>query len=238
MRSFTARAALAALLPSARADDFNSLQLLTQDQFHQLAQDLGAASSYKYLAPAAPLGLAGFDIAFSSSFTSLQYRDAWRAASAGSDVPSTVPVTSLRIAKGLPLGIDIGATLGALPGTGARLAGAELRWALLGGGVLEPAVGLRLSYSQISGVDQFSVSNTGVDLAVSKGFPIVTPYAGIGAVRTSAKAKGVATLASESPTQTRLFGGGHFNFGFVDLTIEADRTGKTSTVSGRLGLRF
>jgi hypothetical protein len=230
-------AALAAPL-AAQATELNTLQLLNQAEFNLLAKDLGAATSYKQLASAAPLGITGFDIAIASAFTSPANSQVWEKAAGGANIPATVPVPGIRIAKGLPFGIDIGASYLAIPEVKGKLVGAELRWAVLEGGLVSPAVGLRLALTKLSGVDQLSLTNTSFDVSVSKGFPFITPYGGVGVVGTSAKAKGVATLSDESPTQTRLFGGVHLNLGVFDITAEADRTGKTSSVNARVGFRF
>jgi hypothetical protein len=242
MKPMLAPAALAASLlaapMAASALEFNSLQLLSQSEFNLLAKDLGAATSYKGLASATPLGITGFDVAVHSAFTSIEYADVWSKAALGADVPSTIPVPGVRIAKGLPFGIDIGATLTAIPKVSGNLAGAELRWAIIDGGLVTPALGLRLAATRLSGVDQLSLNTTSIEVAVSKGFPVLTPYAGAGIVRTSTKANGVSTLSTESPSQSRTFAGLHVNLLAFDITVEGDRTGKTSSVNARLGFRF
>jgi len=57
---------------------------------------------------------------------------------------------------------------------------AEIRKAIFSGGVATPAVGVRISYSKLSGLDKLEVENKGIDLSISKGFAVLTPYAGIG----------------------------------------------------------
>lgn len=241
MKPLTTLAACAAALAAplaAWATDFDTLNNLSQAEFALFTKDLGAATSYKQLASAAPLGVAGFDIAVASAFTNTQYPDLWSKAAGNADIPGTVPVPGIRIAKGLPFGIDIGATYATLPKVDAKLAGVELRWALLEGGLVSPAVGLRVAATKLSGVDQLSLSNASFDVSISKGFPFITPYAGVGAVRTSAKVNGATTLQSESPTQARVFAGLHLNLGLFDITAEGDKTGKTTSYSARLGFRF
>jgi|JI8StandDraft_1071087.scaffolds.fasta_scaffold242880_1 hypothetical protein len=241
MKPLTTLAACAAALGAplaASATDFDTLNNLSQAEFALFTKDLGAATSYKQLASAAPLGVAGFDIAVASAFTNTQYPDLWSKAAGNADIPGTVPVPGIRIAKGLPFGIDIGATYATLPKVDAKLAGVELRWALLEGGLVSPAVGLRVAATKLSGVDQLSLSNASFDVSISKGFPFITPYAGVGAVRTSAKVNGATTLQSESPTQARVFAGLHLNLGLFDITAEGDKTGKTTSYSARLGFRF
>ena len=236
-------AALAAPL-AAQAVDFSNVQGLSAGEFDLLTKDLGAATAYKQLASAAPLGITGFDIAVGSAFTSLQNVDVWRKATGNADIPSTIPVPGVRLAKGLPFGIDIGATYMAVPKVSGHLVGAELRWAVLDGGLVSPALGIRIAGTQLSGVDQLSLNNLSADISISKGFPFLTPYAGAGIVRTSAKGKGVASTladgsaADDTVSQGRVFVGGHLNLGLFDITVEGDKTGKTSTYSLRAGFRF
>lgn len=240
MKLKLAPVALAAFLAAplaAQAAEFNTLSTLTQSEFNLLAKDLGAATSYKQLASAAPLGITGFDIAIASAFTAPANAEVWEKAAGGANIPSTVPVPGLRVAKGLPLGFDIGGTYMAIPEVKGNLAGVELRWAALEGGLVAPAIGLRLAVTKLSGIDQLSLTNTSFDVSISKGFPFITPYAGLGVVSTSAKAKGT-TLADESASQGRFFVGGHLNLGLFDITVEGDKTGKTSSVNARLGFRF
>lgn len=241
MKHLTTLAACAAALAAplaAAATDFDTLNNLSQAEFALFTKDLGAATSYKQLASAAPLGITGFDIAVASAFTNTQYPELWSKAAGNADIPGTVPVPGIRIAKGLPFGIDIGATYATLPKVDAKLAGVELRWALLEGGLVSPAVGLRVAATKLSGVDQLSLSNASFDVSISKGFPFITPYGGVGAVRTSAKVNGATTLQSETPTQARVFAGLHLNLGLFDITAEGDKTGKTTSYSARLGFRF
>ena len=220
------------------AADLSTLQLLSQSEFRQLAQDLGAIASYKGLASATPLGVTGFDVATSLSWSTLAHPEVWNKAAAGLGSPSGVPLPALRLAKGLPLGLDVGVMMAAVPATSAQLTGAELRWALFEGGPVTPALGLRLHASRLSGVNQLSLGTSGFDAILSKGFTLVTPYVGVGALRTTATAQVSTHLAGENLSTSRSFVGAHVNFGLFDVTVEADRSSSLRTLSGRLGYRF
>src|SRR5205809_689848 len=74
---------------------------------------------------------------------------------------------------------DLGA---AVPSTNIKLYGGELRYAIGPGGIAMPAIGVRGSYTKLTGVDQLDFDTKGVDLSISKGFTIFTPYAGVGKV--------------------------------------------------------
>jgi hypothetical protein len=227
---------LAAALPAA-ARDIDRIQALNQAEFRALSQDLGAALSYKPLTPAAPLGTAGFDIGVAGTTTRLQHRDIFDKASGG-DFGSNLSVPSLRVNKGLPAGFDIGIMGAAGSGTDIRLWGGELRYALLEGGVALPAVGLRGSLTRVTGIDQLSLNTRGVDVSISKGFLMLTPYAGIGRVWTEATPNGVPGLSRESFSERKVFFGLNINFAIVNVALETDRTGDARTWGVKLGWRF
>src|SRR4030067_257704 len=137
--------------PASAADDIDQINQLIQADFLKLSEDLGAALSYKAVIPATPLGLTGFDLGVEGTATKLQNRDAWDRASS-STAPDTLYVPRLHLHKGLPLGFDVGAFYTAVPGSNIKLWGAAGRYAIIGGGALTPALGLRGTYSKLSGV--------------------------------------------------------------------------------------
>lgn len=230
---------LAAGLPfaAAQAGDINSIQLLTQHEFRLVSEDLGAALSYKGLTPAEPLGIAGFDIGVAVTGTSLKHEALLSRASSGSDIPGTLPVPSLRVLKGLPLDLDLGFMYSAVPDTNLRLYGGELRWAVLPGGALTPAVAVRASMTKITGADQLDFDTTGLDVSVSKGFAILTPYAGVGQNWVRSAPDGVPGLAREKFTQTKVYAGVNLNLG-GNLAFEIDQTGDVTSYGAKFGLRF
>jgi hypothetical protein len=231
--------ALAAGLCSAlgaHAADINNLGALAQAEFRSVSQDLGSALSYKGLIPAEPLGITGFDFGLAVTGTKLQSRTALQAASSGT-VPATLPVPTLRVHKGLPFNIDVGVSYAAVPSSNIKLIGGELRWAVLSGGVAMPAVALRASMTKLSGVNQLDLSTTGLDVSISKGFLMLTPYAGVGTVRVKSTPNGVG-LNSESFSQSKVFAGLNFNLGLANLAFEGDKTGDATSYGMKLGFRF
>jgi hypothetical protein len=228
---------LAVSLPVVAAD-INQIQILTQDDFHKLSQDLGAALSYKPLTPTAPLGITGFDMGLAVTATKIENSAVLQKAGAGDH--STLPVPSLRFNKGLPLDIDVGLMVGAVPGTNVRLYGGELRYAIVSGGVAMPAIGIRGSYTKLTGVDQLDFNTKAVDLSISKGFAMFTPYAGIGKVWVESTPKDIPTSvpSKESLSLNKVFVGFNLNFGLTNLAFEGDRTGKATSYGAKLGFRF
>lgn len=218
------------------ADDLDSLQDLTQDQFKSLSKDLGAALNYKPVGPAEPLGLTGFDIGVEVTATEIDNEDIWDLASSG-DAPSTLIVPKLHVVKGLPFDIDVGAMYSAVPDTNINLLGLEARYAILSGSTVTPALAVRVTYSKLTGVDDLDMDTKGVELSVSKGFAMFTPYAGVGRVWVDSQPN-VAGLNDESFEQNKIYVGGNVNIALINLAAEYDRTDGINSYSVKLGLRF
>lgn len=226
---------VATLTAQAARNDFPNIQLITQQDFRLLSEDLGAALSYKPLAPAEPLGLVGFDIGLEASATQLSHPQVYRQAT-GSSV-ETLYIPRLHVSKGLPFGLDVGVSWSGLPGGGVSLIGAEARYALLPGGVLMPAVAVRASYSALKGADRLDFSTRGLDVSISKGFAMFTPYAGIGTVRVDSDPNAL-NLRRETFSQDKVFVGANLNLMLMNLAVEADRTGDATSYSLKAGWRW
>lgn len=236
-RTITNSLLLTSVLVSASAlagTDFRNLKNLNQSEFNQLAKDFSAAGSYKAITPATPLGITGFDLGAELSFTSLNNSTVWQ--KAGADI-STLPMPKLHLTKGLPFNIDIGASMVAVPNSDIKLMGFEARYALLEGSAATPALGLRAAYSKLSGVDQLDFNAKSLELVVSKGFLMVTPYAGVGRVWGSVTPR-VGNLAAQSPTASKVFAGVNANFGLFNVAGEVDRIDSNQTVSMKFGFRW
>jgi hypothetical protein len=227
----------AGLTLPAQASNLNLGALTSQSQFQLLSEDLGAALSYKPLQPSEPLGLFGFDIGVAATDTKLENSADYAAAFAGSASTSLV-VPTVRAYLGLPLNFDVGAIYGSVPDSNIELWGGELRYALIPGGVATPAVALRGSYTTLTGVDQLKLNTTAVDLSISKGFALFTPYAGIGYVWVQSTPQGVPSLTSYDFSTSKYFVGLNMNFVFMNLALEADKTGSVGSYGIKVGFRF
>ncbi len=223
--------------------NINSVNTLTQQEFRNLSEDLGAALSYKALAPAEPLGITGFDIGLDISSTSLSFADTLRKATNSTSVPSSLYVPRLHVQKGLPLGLDLGLMYTSVPGSNIKLVGGEVKYAFLEGGVALPAVAARLTMTKLSGVDQLDFKTKSFDVSISKGFLMLKPYAGIGRVWVDSTPLGIAAAAPASLTKESLglgkaFVGLNVSFAIAALGLEVDKTGSDRTTSLKLALRW
>lgn len=236
VRSVLAATALAA--GAAQAADIDSIQLLSQQEYRAFSQDLGAALSYKPLTPAEPLGITGFDVGVAVTATELKNKALFDRVTSNGNLPSYLPVPTVRALKGLPFGIDVGVMASAIPGTNIRLFGGELRYAIISGNVALPAVAIRGNFSKMTGVSQLDFDTKGIDLSISKGFLNFTPYGGLGKVWVSSSPNGVPGLTKETFSLNKVFVGVNVNFLLVNFALEADRTGDNNTVGIKTGFRF
>lgn len=231
------------------AGDIDNVGNLNDDEFQAFSADLGAALSYKSLTPTEPLGILGFDVAVDGSSTRVQAGAAWQIATG--DEVSSLPMARIRVTKGLPFGFDVGGFYSTVPGSNIKLYGAELRYALVEGGVVTPAIGLRAAATRLNGVDDLAFGTHSLDISISKGLGPVTPYFGVGQVwvdneYTGPQFQGTCGIAptiscggaSASFNDAKYFAGMRISLLVLNLVVEGDRTGDVTTYSLKLGFGF
>ncbi len=185
---------LAASVAGARDIHFTSG--LVQSQFKELSKEAGAALAYRNAAPSTPLGVTGFDLGVELSVIDIKKESQYWRSALNNDPASYLYIPSIRARKGLPFGIDVGAMYSYVPDSNVKLYGFEVSKALVEGSTLLPAIGVRGSYTKLAGVNDLDVQTVGIDANISKGFAIITPYAGAGMVWVDSKATGnLAALA-------------------------------------------
>jgi hypothetical protein len=226
--------ALIAASSAASASDLSNIGTLAQGEFHALSEDLAAAFSYKGVTPATSLGITGGDFGFEVSDTRVQNADALHRAGGGS---SDIWVPKLHAYKGLPAGFDIGAFVGGAPQLGAGLAGIDLRYAVIEDGLTTPGVALRIAGTRLFGADAYKLTTVSADVMVSKRFALLTPYVGGGTVRARSSVDN-SVLQTETFSRGRGFLGANLNLIGANLAFEAERSGSTTTLSAKVGLRF
>lgn len=232
---------IAGFSSAASAAEITTLEAVAQQNFRLISEDFGSAMSYKPVSPTTPLGITGFDIGVEVTSTDISKSSTALAAASGSSSPiTTLIIPKLHVAKGLPFGIDVAAFIASVPTTNIKLVGGELRVALLKGGIAVPAIGLRAAMTRLSGVEQMAFSTNSLDLSISKGFLMFTPYAGVGQVWVDSTPQGTAAtvLTAEKFTQSKVFVGANLNLGLVNFALEGDRTGGASSYSAKFGFRW
>jgi hypothetical protein len=180
--------------------------------------DLGAALSYKPLQPIEAQGVTGFDIGLATTLSQMNDSE-------------DVTVTRVNLHKGLPYGFDIGGFFGNAhqDGDSHSIRGYEVRYALLRGDTALPAIGVRGAYTQLDN-SALDLDTKSLDIAISKGFLFLTPYAGIGQVWVDSK------LGDASLTKT--YAGLNIGLGVFAVDLEVDKTGDVTTYGLKAALRW
>lgn len=194
------------------------------DNFKDVVKQAGTVIAYRGIAPAEPQGLTGFDIGVEASMFKVD-EGVWNEVI--SDVPTYLGVPKIHVRKGLPFGIDIGASYSMVPASNIKVIAGELQYAIMDGGVALPALAVRGHYSTLQGVDDLDLKTYGADAVVSKGFLFLTPYIGAGVLRSDGSYAGTdttlkATLKDQSVTTPRVFGGVQVAIALLRLTLDAE----------------
>ncbi len=205
-----------------------------QAAFDTVAEDLVSAIDYKAMGPAEATGIAGFGVGLVATYVPVD--EEWETVT-GSDF-SAIGLVGLQVTKGLPFDIDLGAFYTTAPGTNVDVFGGEIRYAFLPGSTAMPAVALRVSHVVASGIDDFDLDSTSVDVSVSKGFAVFTPYAGVGYVNGAADPDPAFGLDKAEVKETKLFLGFRLGLGLFEFTPQFTQVGDVTSYSARLGFSF
>ncbi len=226
---------------AAGGNDIIFISPPTQQDFRDLTEQVGLAISYMPLAPAAPLGLLGFDAGVEVTAVNLdQSKPVWAKVIADGKIPDYVYLPKLHVQKGLPLGLDVGVIYAKMPNSNLSMIGGELKWALLEGGVVMPAVALHGSYTKLLGVSEVDLNTYGLDLSASKGVAFLTPYAGVGMVWITSRAHPniLVSLKAEQINAVKGYAGLRVSIlHFISLVAEADFS-KIQAYTLRLNISF
>jgi len=233
-------------VPALAKTDITLPASFTQDDFKNLSRDLGLAISYVPLATAEPLGgvLPHIDLGVEATSTSIDNNASyWTKISnvpGNSSIPSSLVMPKIHLQVGLPIiPIDLGIVYAEVPSTDIKYTGYEVKWSILQGSTVSPAIALRGAYTTLSGVTDLDISTKSADLSISKGFAMFTPYAGYGMVWIESKEKSsVVTLTDESLTENKWFVGCKITFfPLMNMVAEADFA-KVNSYSLRLNIHF
>lgn len=198
-------------VPAFAARTIIDVTPLDQNDFLQFSRDFGMALSYQPLSPAAPLGdkLPGIDAGVEVSYVKLDKSARWytrmdsfdKATNTG-ELPNALYIPRVHVQFGFPVvPIDIGVSFAKVPQSDIKVTGYELKYALLSGGVATPAVALRAAYTKLSGVDTLDLSTKSLDISISKGIAIFTPYGGVGMVWITSEPNNKPTVPIEAQLQ-------------------------------------
>jgi hypothetical protein len=224
----------------ASAKDIKIYQTIAQSEFDQFIEEFGASLFFNPMAPAEPLGMTGFDVGLEAVATDISDSESyWRKLVEDSDPDSYLVVPRLHVQKGFPFNIDIGAMFVEVPDSNIAVWGVEAKYAILSGTVATPALSIRGSYSKLDGVEEISLNTQTLDVLISKGMLMFTPYAGISGTRIEGRENSdLVTLEKVDKTGFKTLVGLQFSpFPLFNINAEVN-FGDVTQYGLKIGLRF
>jgi hypothetical protein len=220
-------------------DNWDEINFSSQAQFDNFAKDLGGSLSFSAMGPAAPLGVLGFDI--SAGVSAISFKEGYLD-KVGAKSSDTIVFSKVMAQKGLPFGFDVGLSQSRALNSNVVKTGGFISYAILKGGIVMPALNLRLAMSKLSNVDVLEFSSKTLEASISKGFTIITPYVGAGVVSSNTKAtstnKGGVILKESDNTQAKYFAGISMNMLFMNILLQHTTIGDATSTGAKLGIRF
>jgi len=230
--------ALILLLPTIAGASTLTVRNLFASEYRDLTRDLAAALQFKQVAPAATLGVHGFEIGLEVSATDIDEQAGyWSLVT--DDPPDYLVIPKVHLLKGLPGRVDAEAMVTFLPSADIFLWGLAAKWTWLDGRDAVPAASLRLSVTDLSGVDELDFTTVGADVAVGPELRWADPYLGAGMVwvlseaRVRAAEGDLLVTEKESFVSPHVFAGCRVYLPWVAITTELD-WGERPTLSARL----
>ncbi|HXO20752.1 MAG TPA: hypothetical protein VOA87_12615 [Thermoanaerobaculia bacterium] len=206
--------------------------------FHAFDRRFSADAYFYPRHGAAPLGLVGFEVwadaTYDSGFDNQPFANT---VVKGSLTGGFLSVDRVGVRKGLPGGFDLGASYGATLGGDVRLLSAELQYAIASGGLVAPALSIRLTGSRTLNARAYDLSQYGAELLLSKGFTVLTPYVGVGIVHSRGRLRGSASELSDSSDRGIAYAGLTLNLLLPKITVEVER-GEVVQGAVRVGFGF
>jgi len=237
---------LAGTQASAAAFSIQGLQGKGQATFQSISDDLGAAvwmnpsnSAEPHSAGIIPVG---FQVGVEA--TSLQVDSAaWSRLGNGNQAAMVIP--KLRISAGIPFGLDFSYMYTAVPQSNIKITGYEGRIAF-GSYIPVPMIefNVRAYQSQLTGVTELSVKDTGFAAMLGVDLPIFKPYIEVGQVQTTSTPQGVAAtgplaLTEYSKTSSTMAIGAKVSiFPFLNLTGEYATVGSKKLYTLKFAAEF
>ncbi len=227
--------ALAAAVPAAASWEVNGNA--TPGDFDGFNRRFSSDAYFYPRHSAAPLGLLGFEVyadtTYDSAFDSQSFNDT---AVKGSYTGGFLSIARVGARKGLPGGFDIGASYVKALGGDVNLVSGEIQYAILHGGVLEPALSVRVTGTRTINANAYRLDQYGAELLLSKGFPVVTPYVGAGFVRSQGTLDSTLRPSlTDTTTRPVVFAGVTLSLLVPKIHIEVER-GEAFQAAVRVGI--
>jgi hypothetical protein len=209
----------------------------TAEDFRAFHRRFGSDAYFYPRHGAAPLGLIGFEV-YADATYDREFDDEPFVATAidGDFTGGFLSVARVGARKGLPGGIDLGLSYGRALGGDLKLISAEIQYALIKGGLVSPALSVRVTGTRTTGSGAYDLDQYGAEVLLSKGFAVLTPYVGAGVVRSEGTLESsLGTTFEDSTTRGVVYGGVTLNLLLPKITVELE---KADVIQGAVRVGF
>lgn len=213
----------------------NQLSTLIDSQFRSFSENLSASQSHKSLSRGKSSGEDALNIGFDFSKADVE-PNSFLEEYTPRENPETLVIPQLHVNTGYSYGWNAGAFYSSVPDSDIEIYGGELSYSVTSNSDYIPAISVRGTYSQITGITDMFVTSTGLELSISKGFAGFTPYAGVGT--TYIDGDYIVDGYSDRLKQNKYFMGLQFNLGILSISAETEQTGDDATTKAKMGIRF
>ena len=212
----------------------------TQEDFQAFHSRFSSGAYFYPRHGAAPLGLIGFEVyadaTYDEGFDDEPFNDT---AIDGDLTGGFLSIARVGARKGLPGGVDLGVSYGRALGGDVKLVSAEIQYAILKGGLVKPALSLRVTGSRSLESEAYDLDQYGAEVLLSKGFAVLTPYVGAGLVYSKGTLDRGSLLPGFEEEETRgvIYAGLTLNLLLPKITVEIE---KAEEIQGavRVGIGF
>ena len=213
----------------------NQLSSLIDSQFKTFAENLSASQSHKSLSRGKTSGADALNVGLELSRTEVE-PNSFLEEYTPRDNPDSLIIPRFHVNTGYGFGWNAGAFYSSVPDSNIEIYGGELSYSITSDNDYVPAISVRGTYSQITGITDMFVTSTGLEFSISKGFSGITPYAGFGTTHI----EGDYTLNGYSShlRENKYFMGLQFDLGILSISAETEQTGNDATTKAKMGIRF
>jgi hypothetical protein len=224
---------------------------LTQQAWHQFAQEAGMVTYFRSLTDAKPMGIGRFEISVLQWNTKIdESQDAWNNTFVHPNDEhwliggEELPFPGLSVRAGVSRKVDVAAYWSERPGANYGIAGAQVQYSLINDTVKNWAVATRASVNALYGPADLNLYVCGFDVLASKKLALcsdwlsLSPYAGISTYGSHAHEKTDAVnLKDEWVSGMHGMAGAVAQISIVRLGVEYN-IANVNTFSYKLGVNF
>ena len=235
--SATASADQHTITGTFHSDNMTQYGSLIDSQFKKFTNSFSGKRGSNALLPAdtEPEDSLKFDVNFEVTSAKIEKNSLLEDYSS-SESPGTLYIPKFQFSTEISSNWNMGAFYSSVPDTNIQIYGGELRYSLFQSHNTLPALSVRGTYTELTGIEKTLVTSKGLELAISRGFNNITPYAGFSTTWLDGEYQ--LEGYTETQLQSKYFLGMQFSLGMFMFAAETEQNGEYSSTNAKFGVRF